>query len=87
MKIRWQLFAGGTSAAAGKHSYAAYESVGQYHIDPISWPNGKHRNYRVMFANTAGKLGGLLWHTIGSTNSPNGGKKLCQEHATKHFGY
>jgi len=44
----WNQFAGGTSAAEGKHSYQFNHPTGQtYSIDPISNQYGRHRGYRL----------------------------------------
>ena len=87
MKLTWQTFAGGTCAAEGKYSYAAYGTFGQYHVEPVSWPNGRHKYYVVKFANMSGKsIGhGGLWHELGTVRHPQIGKKICREHAEKHF--
>ena len=84
---KWHMSAGGTFAAAGKHGYSIFPSVGNYYISPVSWPNGRHRGYLVQFANTQGKLPGpLLWRTLGTVSSPNQGVILAQSHYDKNFG-
>lgn len=48
----WDMFAGGTSAAPGKHSYAFNMGGHQhgetaYHIDPVSNRHGRHQGYQL----------------------------------------
>lgn len=61
-KITWQTYAGGIGAPEGKNSYAAYLSLGEYHIDVVTTRLGRFVGYRVMFANNKGALPGGLWH-------------------------
>lgn len=43
---KWNLYSGGTSAAAGKHSYDLYASNGrQYWISPHTTQRGRHAGY------------------------------------------
>ena len=63
-KSNWNKFAGGTAAPKDKYSYAKNTDSGEYHIWPAAYPNGKFAGYSVKFADTAGKNGGGLWHSI-----------------------
>lgn len=87
---KWHMAAGGTAAAPDKHSYHLVLSDGDYYVDPISWHNGRHRAYKVMFANTQGRMKGpastLLWHTVGMARSPEEGAKMARQHYDRHFG-
>ena len=85
-KEKWGTYAGGTAAAEGKHGQSLYIGQGHYSIQPISWPNGRHRGYLVHFIDDKGKLGRGLWNELGIARSPNAGKALCKAHFAKHFG-
>jgi hypothetical protein len=85
-KDKWGTFAGGTFAEEGKHGQSLYIREGHYSIQPISWPNGRHRGYLVHFIDDKGKLGRGLWNELGIARSPNAGKALCKAHYAKHFG-
>jgi len=93
-ELRWGMHAGGTGAASGKHGYTAYPShgytaypsEGSYHIDPISTVYGRHRGYKLMFADTGGRLGGLLWRDLGIHRSPNEAKQAAKKHFSGYFG-
>ena len=84
--LNWNQFAGGTSAAEGKHGYTAHHEHGEYHIQPISTRRGLHSHYSVSFANTKGKLNGGLWHHVGDAPSPNRAKQMATAHHSEHFG-
>jgi hypothetical protein len=73
--------AGGTFAAEGKRGYSTERMpVGYYDIQPVSWPNGRHRGYQLHFVNDRGALAGGLWQTLGLHSSPNKAKGRAQEH-------
>ena len=82
--MKWHLFAGGTSAAEGKNSHLGITDWGNYYVDPITWPNGRHRGYVVRFANVKGLVPGGLWKDL-SPHPVNlrTAKVICTEH---HFG-
>lgn len=70
-KLAWSTFAGGTGAAEGKHSYSVRTEVGEYHVDPITTPTGRHRGYLARFANTRGVPGITgLWSGVGEKGEP-----------------
>jgi len=85
-KEKWGTYAGGTFAQEGKHGQSLYIGEGHYSIQPISWPNGRHRGYLVHFIDDKGKLGRGLWNELGIARSPNAGKALCKAHYARHFG-
>lgn len=61
----WRMFAGGTSAADGKHSFQLDTDKGQYNINPICWPrSNQHRGYILTFADTKGLLKSGLWYWL-----------------------
>lgn len=69
--LAWSTFAGGTSAAEGKHGYSVRTEVGEYHISPVSTQYGRHRGYLARFANTRGVPGITgLWSGIGDKGEP-----------------
>jgi hypothetical protein len=92
-RLVWSTFAGGTSAAEGKHGYSVNTEVGEYHISPVSTQSGRHRGYVARFANTQGLPGFTgLWSGIGENGeplslhaeriyrSPNAAKKAARLH-------
>ncbi len=79
---QWNMFAGGTGAAEGKHSYQYNSDYGQYNINPIS-RNGRHAGYSLKFANTSGKVSGGLWHDLGMYSSPQDAARAAKEHNKK----
>jgi hypothetical protein len=83
--FKWSTFAGGTSAAEGKHGYDTHLSVGTYSIQPVTTQYGRHAGYLVHFINDKGVLVGGLWQQIGKFHSPNAAKKASREHFEKHF--
>ena len=83
-RLAWQTFAGGTSAHHG-YSYAAYDTVGEYHVWP---PQRRGGSYALKWANTSRiPVDGLivthtgLWHDLGSYRSPGAAKGAAQRHA------
>ena len=69
----WNMYAGGISAAAGKHSYDLYVPEGQYTIAPVSSRRGHHLGYSLKFAATGKQPrggGSGLWHDLGTHRSP-----------------
>ena len=83
---KWHMFAGGTSAAEGKHSYQWNTDHGEYHLSPFL-RGSRHGGYRLQFANTTGGpqgkglyLGQGLWIDLGVHSSPNAGVKAAREH-------
>lgn len=77
-KLKWQTFAGGTGAAPGKNSYAAYtgrmNNREMFTIDPISRSDGRHAYYIVRY------FGRRAWEELGARQSPNGAKFLANLH-------
>jgi hypothetical protein len=96
--MNWHTFAGGTTAAEGKNSYVAkVPGFGEYHIQPVCWPNSsRHRGYCILFANMGGivPVSGLWW-AIGAggltvsfqlTPLPNlkEAKRRCEQHYNRY---
>jgi hypothetical protein len=83
----WNMYAGGTFAAADRHSYDVYTSLGQYIIQPISNKrnSNQHIGYNVHFCNTEGRLTGGLWQPLSRhlVTLPQA-RKLCQDHFAQH---
>lgn len=81
-KLAWNMFAGGTGAKEGKHSYSAVGDFGEYHINP---PSVRGWGYSLKWANTQGMhaANGGLWHDLGKFASPNEAKRAASEHAAK----
>jgi hypothetical protein len=83
----WHTFAGGTSAAAGKHSYQYPltnrhgEHVGDYHISPFTTKTGRHAGYSLKFTDKEARLGKGLWHDVGTFRSPQKAAKAALSHA------
>lgn len=72
---KWNTYAGGTSAAPEKHGYYDIRGpFGLFTIDPISTQYGRHRGYKLSFANEKGLIlegiHGGLWHDLGMYRSP-----------------
>lgn len=84
----WLTAAGGTCAAEGKYSYAAYTTIGEYHIWPISAQNNcnRHVGYNVWFANTTGKIGTGLWRRLAVLTTLQDARRSCQTHMAEHNG-
>ena len=80
VKMKWATYAGGTFAAAGKYAYDTHLPFGEYHISAVSFSNGRHKGYHLMFANTKGKLKGGLWQDLGMFRSPNAAKGAAVKH-------
>lgn len=100
-KNKWNMYAGGTAAAEGKHSYDVRGDFGLYSVDPISTSSGRHLGYRVKFANEKGKLSGRgLWSELDENgemqsygsfrgklfNSPQSAMGAAKRHYDKYFG-
>lgn len=83
---RWNMYAGGTSAAEGKRAYDIRGDFGLYSIQPLTTPQGRHRGYLVQFADEKGRLGGGLWTNLGLVHSPSAGVGQAREHYAHHFG-
>jgi hypothetical protein len=83
--LTWHMYAGGISAASGKHGYSAHTAHGQYQVQPVTTKWGRHRGYLVHFINDKGELRGGLWQELGLTYSPNEGKRTSKAHYLKHF--
>jgi hypothetical protein len=78
IRLTWHEFAGGTAAAEGKNSYQAItgglNGREQYLIDPISWPNGRHRYYKLQYFGVGG------YRTLGTNARVATLKKMAAEH-------
>jgi hypothetical protein len=78
IRLTWHEFAGGTGAAEGKNSYQAItgglNGREQYLIDPISWPNGRHRYYKLQYFGAGG------YRTLGTNARVAALKKMAAEH-------
>jgi len=85
---KWNMYAGGTAAAKGKHSYDFYVPEGQYKIWPISSQYGRHLGYALKFAATGkqprGSHGGL-WHDLGMHRSPQAAASAASRHYAASF--
>ena len=85
---KWNMSAGGTSAAAGKHGYSYRPDKGEYHIWPHTTRYGRHAGYVLKYAATGGPPRGShggLWHELGSFRSPAGAAKAAREHYARSF--
>jgi hypothetical protein len=85
----WDMFAGGTGAAEGRHSYSkTIDGIGKYFISPVCWPHScRHRGYVVTVANIFGKLnqpGLYRWLIPGTTTLPKA-RLLCKTHHLEHL--
>lgn len=69
-KLKWpHTYAGGTGAAEGRHGYRSEATpFGYWTVQPISWPNGRHRGYVADFVNDKGAVPGGLHQRIGGYN-------------------
>ncbi len=86
----WNMYAGGTCAAEGRHSYdKTVPGIGQYMIDPVCWPNSlRHRGYIVRVANVFGKLAdqpGLYRDLSTGPVSLTKARSLAQAHLASHL--
>src|SRR6185437_12224854 len=73
IKLEWTMYAGGTTAQEGKHSYDTKGWFGEFHIWPPQVPafgeRRRTRGYSLMWANSTGlpvthtHMG--LWHDVG----------------------
>ena len=77
--LKWNTFAGGTSAMRGKSSYAATTPIGQYHIWPPSAAR-PHSGYHLMFATSGAVQQPGLWRDLGTYRSPNAAKTAAKTH-------
>ena len=82
---KWNMYAGGTSAAPGKHSYDLRVSPGnlaggrrQYVVSPISYSNGRHRGYLLQVAGSPEYSG--LWKDLGMHRSPQQAASAARRH-------
>jgi hypothetical protein len=85
---KWSMFAGGTSAAKGKHGYTFAVPQGTYYVSPISSNRGRHIGYSLRFSATGGRPKGThggLWHDLGMHRSPQLAIKAAKEHHAKGF--
>lgn len=70
----WNTYAGGTSAAPGKHAYDLYVGKGlQFHISPFTTRWGRHAGYllrvTIRHAEDCPAVGPGLWHAINPDGS------------------
>lgn len=83
-KLEWSMYAGGTSAAQGKHGWSAHPAHGNYHIQPVSSATGRHRGYLLNYENMTGAIpGGGLHHQLGLFGHPNQAKGAAIAHSEK----
>ena len=86
---KWDMSAGGTGAAPGKHGYSYRAGIkGEYHIWPISTKYGRHAGYKLDYAATGGQPRGShggLWHDLGTFRSPAAAAKAAREHYARSF--
>ncbi len=86
-KLVWSVSAGGTGARADKYGYSARpDGLGEYHISPVSSRHNvnRHVGYVVHYVNTAGRVGGGLWHQLAATPvNLATAKRICREHWAK----
>ena len=81
----WNMYAGGTGAAEGKHSYDIRGDFGLYMIQPFT-RHGRHAGYAVNFANEKGHPGfSGLWSDLGTVRSPNEGVRAARRHYAEHL--
>jgi len=80
----WNMFAGGTGAAEGKHSYQKQTDVGEYDIQPFTTASGRHAGYQLHHVDTKGvrarKGQGGLWLSLGVFRSPGKAKSAASKH-------
>jgi hypothetical protein len=78
----WNMFAGGTAAAPGKHGYSLHLPEGEYHVSPVSSQHGRHRGYSLMFAARQQPWGSHsgLWHDLGMHRSPAKAAVAARKH-------
>jgi hypothetical protein len=86
---KWSMYAGGTGAAEGKHSYDFKAGIkGEYHIFPFTTKYGRHAGYLLKYAVTGGQPRGShsgLWHDLGKFRSPASAAKAAREHYERSF--
>lgn len=84
---KWDMFAGGTGAAEGKHSYSFIVPEGKYYISPYTTRN-RHAGYLLKFAATGGRPRGThggLWHGLGEHRSPARAASAAAKHYARGF--
>jgi len=84
-KLKWHMHAGGTMSP-DKHGHVTATRYGEYHINPVSTPLGRHIGYSLYFVNNRGILTGGLWQRLGQFSHPNKAKGAATKHYDKHFG-
>jgi hypothetical protein len=85
---KWNMTAGGTSAAPGKHGYSYRPDKGEYHIWPYTTKLGRHAGYSLKYAATGGQPRGShggLWHDLGTHTTPASAAKAAREHYERSF--
>lgn len=86
---KWNMTAGGTGAAEGKHGYSLQVAEGHYYISPYTTRHGRHAGYLLKFAATGGKFprGSHtgLWHDLGSFASPQKAATAAAKHHAGGF--
>jgi hypothetical protein len=85
---KWNMTAGGLSAAEGKHGYGFVVPQGTYHIWPFTTKHGRHAGYRLRFAATGGQPRGGhsgLWHDLGTFSSPQQAATAARKHYAGSF--
>ena len=85
---KWDMTAGGSGAAEGKHGYTFTAPEGTYHIWPYTTRYGRHAGYHLKFSATGGRprgSGGGLWHDLGSHTSPQKAASVAASHYAKGF--
>lgn len=70
--LRWNMYAGGTGAAEGKHAYDAMTAIGTYHIDPVHDTHGRHHGYKLRFSVAPGRSSVLPLPGLWSAIAPDG---------------
>ena len=82
LRLTWHVHAGGTAARPDKYGHTAMTDVGTYHIWPVSSPHNvnRHVGYIIHFANTAGRIGGGLWHRLDGCVNLAAAKRIATEH-------
>jgi hypothetical protein len=74
----WNMYAGGTGAREGQHSFDVVLPFGRYMIDPRGYPN---RGYHLYFVNDKGKIGGGLYHDLGTFSGLIQARNAAAKHA------
>jgi hypothetical protein len=86
---KWDMTAGGTGAAEGKHGYTLTMPEGTYRIWPYTTKHGRHAGYMLKFSaegggRPRGSHGGL-WHDLGSHASPQKAASAASAHYARGF--